>query len=261
MSPDIEPEQLDVERVALSPEILVGAAWNPNEMTEDEFVLLKEQITEVGFIKTPIVAKVEGIDGHTFYEIVAGHHRVQAAIDLGLNKIPVDVLQGDKWQEEDLRKLQNVRMNVLHGSMNPEKMVTLYNEMATKYGEKATKMLGYATDAGIQKLIKQVSGDIKKSMSAELSEQFEDQAKEARTVGDLDKIIQRFMSEGGDTAKYGFVVFTWGGKEHVYVAMSDKTREAMKRIVRASRSKKVDINEVIEEAISDAARGLEFYDD
>lgn len=258
MNPDIAPDSLDVERITIDPKDLVGAAWNPNEMTDEEFSLLKKQISEVGFIKTPIVAAVEDDDGKTFYEIVGGHHRVAAAVEIGLSKIPVDVLQGEKWQEADLRKLQNVRMNVLHGSMNPEKMVALYNEMAEKYGEQATSMLGYASDAGIKKLIKQVSSDIKKSMSPELSEQFEEQAKEARTVGDLDKIIQRFMSEGGDTAKYSFLVFTWGGKEHIYVAMSDKTREAMKRIVRASRSKKIDINEIIEEAIMDAARGLEF---
>ena len=32
-------------------------------MTQEEFALLKEQIAEVGFIKTPIVAEVEGADG------------------------------------------------------------------------------------------------------------------------------------------------------------------------------------------------------
>jgi len=260
MRHDIAPEQLDVEREIMDPNDLVGADWNPNEMTEAEFTLLKENISEVGFIDPPTVAQVERSDGSTYYEIVSGHHRAAAAKDLGLSRIPVDVLQGDKWQEVDVRKFQNVRANVIHGKMNPEKMVTLYNEMSAKYGEGAVRMFGYTSDDGLKKLIKQVSGDIKKSMSPELADQFEHQAKEARTVGDLDKIIQKFMSEGGDTAKYGFVVFTWGGKEHIYVAMSDKTRESMKRIVRASRSKKIDINEVIEEAIVDAARGLEFYD-
>ena len=154
MKPDISPERLDVERITISPKKLVGAEWNPNEMTADEFALLKKQISEVGFIKTPIVAEVVDDDGKSFYEIVAGHHRVAAAKELGIKKIPVDVLQGEKWQEKDLRKLQNVRMNVLHGNMNPEKMVSLYNEMVEKYGNEATQMLGYATDAGIKKLIR-----------------------------------------------------------------------------------------------------------
>ena len=105
-------------------------------------------------------------------------------------------------------------------------------------------------------MIKQVSADIKKSMSPELADKFEEQAKTAKTANDLDKIIQRMMSENGDTAPYSFLVFTWGGKEHIYVAMSEKTREAMKRIVKASRSNKIDINEIIEDAITDAAHGL-----
>jgi len=249
---------LDIERIEVDPADLVGAEWNPNEMGENEFNLLKEQIREVGFIDPPTVVEVENQKGNRFYRIIGGHHRVAAAKEVGLPKIPVDLLKGDRWKDEDLQKLQTVRMNVLHGKMNPEKMVALYNEMATKYGPAVTKMLGYTSDQGIKKMIKAVSAELAKGLPPDLSAQFQEQAKEAKTVDDLEKIIQKLMQESGDSAKYGFVVFAWGGKEHIYVAMSDKTREAMKRIVRATRSKKVDINELIEEAVVDAARNLEF---
>jgi DNA repair exonuclease SbcCD nuclease subunit len=249
---------LDVVRIEIDPNELVGATWNPNEMEKDEFDLLKEQIVEVGFIDPPTVAEVEGSDGAFFYRIIGGHNRVEAAKELKLSLIPVDVLQGERWKDEDLQKLQTVRLNVLHGKTNPEKMVALYNEMATKYGAAVTKMLGYTTDHGLKKMIKQVQGDLSKTLSPDLAKQFAEQAKEAKTLGDLEKIIQKLMAESGESAKYGFVVFSWGGKEHIYVAMSDKTREALKRIVRAARTKKVDINEIIEEAITDASRNLEF---
>jgi hypothetical protein len=248
---------LDIVRIEVDPGILVGAEWNPNEMEQAEFNLLKEQIAEVGFIDPPTVAEVEDAQGKSFYRIIGGHNRVAAANDLGLKRIPVDVLQGERWKDEDLQKLQTVRLNVLHGRTNPEKMVALYNEMATKYGADVTKMLGYTTDHGLKKMIKQVAGDLSKTLDPSLAKQFQEQAKEAKTVGDLEKIIQRLMADGGETAKHGFVVFSWGGKEHIYIAMSDKTRESLKRIVRASRDKKIDINEIIEEAIVDAARGLE----
>lgn len=248
---------LDIERAVLDPNELVGAEWNPNEMEKAEFNLLKEQIEEVGFIDPPTVVLVENAKGKTFYRILGGHNRVQAAKELGLKQIPVDVLQGDKWKDEDLQKFQTVRLNVLHGKSNPEKMVALYNEMAGKYGEKATRMLGWATDTAIKKMVQSLQKDLAKTLPPDLQEQFQEKAKEAKTIGDLEKIIQNLVAEAGETAKYGFVVFSWGGKEHVYVAMSDKTREAMKRITRASRSKKVDINELIEEAVVDAARNLE----
>jgi hypothetical protein len=256
MSAALNEVTLDIEREILDPNILVGAEWNPNEMPKAEFDLLKEQISEVGFIDPPTVVQVLDAKGKAFYRILGGHNRVQAAKELGLKQIPVDVLQGDKWKDEDLQKFQTVRLNVLHGKSNPEKMVALYREMVGKYGEKATQMLGWATDTGIKKMIKAVQKDLAKSLPPDLQEQFQEQAKEAKTVGDLEKIIQKLVAEAGETAKFGFVVFSWGGKEHIYVAMSDKTREAMKRIVRASRSKKVDINELIEEAVVDAARNL-----
>jgi hypothetical protein len=248
---------LDISRMELDPNVLIGAEWNPNEMAVEDFNLLKEQISEIGFIDPPTVVEVEDSDGKQFYRIIGGHHRVAAAKELNLRKIPVDVLQGDRWKDEDLQKLQTVRLNVLHGKINPEKMVTLYNEMAGKYGDSVTRMLGYASDAGLKKMIKQVQGDLAKTLEPELAKQFQEQAKEAKTIGDLEKIIQRLMADSGGTAKHGFVVFSWGGKEHIYVAMSDKTREGMKRIIRASRDKKVDINEIIEEAIVDASRGLD----
>jgi hypothetical protein len=246
----------DILRFEVDPNLLIGSDWNPNEMSTEEFSLLKEQISEVGFIDPPTVVLVEDGEGKQFYRIVGGHHRVAAAKELKIRQIPVDVLQGDRWKDEDVLKLQSVRLNVLHGKMNPEKMISLYNEMAGKYGDSVTKMLGYASDVGLKKMIKQVQGDLAKTLEPELARQFQEQAKEAKTVGDLEKIIQKLMSDSGGTAKYGFVVFSWGGKEHIYVSMSDKTREAMKRIVRESRDNKIDVNEIIEEAIVDAARGL-----
>jgi len=256
MSAAVAEVKLDIERIEVDPNDLVGAEWNPNEMEQAEFTLLKEQIVEVGFIDPPTVAEVEDAKGKRFYRIIGGHNRVAAAKELGLKLIPCDVLQGDRWKDEDLQKLQTVRLNVLHGKTNPEKMVQLYNEMATKYGASVTKMLGYTSDHGLKKMIKSVQKDLAKTLSPELADQFKEQAKEARTVSDLEKILQRIMSESGETAKYGFLVFSWGGKEHIYITMSDKTREAMKRIVRASRDKKVDVNEIIEEAVIDAARNL-----
>jgi len=254
------PEQddgLDIARVVLSPKELVGADWNPNEMTKEEFGLLCETIEEVGFIDPPTVAEVEDNKGNTFYEIVGGHSRAAAAIEVGLKSIPVDVLVGDKWQEADLRKFQNMRLNVIHGKINPEKFVSLYNDMAEKYGQdRVGRMMGYVKEDGIRKMIKEVAKGIRETLPPEMSEQFQEQAKEARTVGDIERIIQALFQEHGDSVKYNFMIFTWGGKEHIYIAMSKKTREAMKKIMKVSKTAEVDINDLIGEAIEGVAKGL-----
>jgi len=247
---------MDVARAELDPGELIGADWNPNEMTEAEFSLLKEQITQVGFIDPPTVAAVEAKDGRTYYEIVGGHNRAAAAKALGLKKIPVDVLQGDKWQEEDLRKLQAVRLNVLHGRMNPEKMVSLYNEMVKKYGHEATRMLGYTNEDGIKKMVKQVSDGLRGTMGAEKAADFESRAKTAKTSGDIGRIVSEIMSEHGETVDYNFMIFSWGGKDHVYVAMGPRLKQAMDIIMNACRQNVVDINDLLTDAVEDAAARL-----
>jgi len=249
---------LDIERVVVDPRDLIGADWNPNEMTEEEFEALCEAIRKSGFIDPPTVAEVKGEGGKKVYEIVGGHHRAAAAIAVGLDKIPADLLlDKKKWADEDLRKFQTVRLNVLHGKMNPEKFVGLYNEMVEKYGKDAVaKEMGYVKEDGIRKMIKQVAKGMQTTMNPEMSRQFQEQAKEARTVGDIERIIQQLMQEHGDSIKQNFVVFAWGGKEHVYIAMSRRTRDALKKVLRAARSNKVDVNDYIADAIEAAAEKL-----
>lgn len=255
--PKKKVEKMDIVRIEVSPDDLRTNKWNPNEMGEKEFELLKEQIAEVGFIDPPTVVEVEGDDGKTYYRLIGGEHRVAAAKELGLKKIPVDVLQNDRWKDEDLQKFQTVRLNILHGKMKPEKFVTLYNQMAEKYGaDKVSRMMGYTKEDGVRRMVAQVAKGLQNSMSPEMAEQFQEQAKEARTVGDIERIITNLFQEHGDSIKYNFMVFAWGGKEHIYVAMSKRTRDAMKKIMKASRTQSVDINELIAEAIEGVAKNL-----
>lgn len=241
-------------RAILPLDKLVPVDWNPNEMPKKEYELLVETIKESGFID-PITV-VPRPDGETF-AINGGAHRWKACQEAGLKEVPVDILIDDRWQDEDLQKFQNVRSNVLHGKMNPEKFLALYNEMVNKYGKEAvTRKMGYADDAGIKKIVKSIAREMKASLPPEMAKQFEEQAKEARTINDLERIIQHLFQEHGDSLKYNFMILSWGGKEHVYVAMSKKVWQAMKKIMSASRTGEVDINELIGEALESVAAGL-----
>lgn len=254
--PDTVREDLYVDQ-------LVPMEWNANEMDPKEYELLKENITEAGFIDPPAVVPLERdpkiTDPREFkYGIIGGEHRWRAAKDLGMEKIPCDIVQGEKWKDEDFRKFQNVRLNAIHGKMNPDKFLKLFNEMADKYGkEKVSKLMGYTSDAPIKKIIKNVARELKSSLPPEMARQFEEQAKEARTVGDLERIIQHLFQEHGDSVKFNFMVFAWGGKEHVYVAMSKRVHQAMKKIMAKSRLGSIDINELLGEAIEKVAESLD----
>lgn len=267
MSTDVADEQqdqvaeddgTDTCRIVLSPDDLLESDYNPNEMKPEMFEKLKQAIDESGFVD-PIIA-VPHEDGK-HYVVVGGHHRLRVAKELGIKKVPVDVPKSEKWRDLDHQKLQNLRLNIIHGEMNPEKMARLYTEMADKYGkDKVAGMMGYTSDAPLKKVIKQIAKDMKSTLPPEMAKQFEEQAKEARTVNDLERIIQHLFQEYGDSIKYNFMVFAWGGKEHTYIATSKKVHDALKKIMQKSKNSAIDINDLIGDAIVEAANSLDAFD-
>jgi len=220
-------------------------AFNPNEMNSEEFEMLLNEITEVGFIAPLQVVPL--VDGS--YRIIGGAHRWQAAKTLGMERVPCVVLSDEKWQEPDLQKFVTVRLNALHGRLNPEKMVALHREMAAKYGEKAMRrMFAFADKAGWQKMIKQVQKGMKAAgMPKEAQDKLQNATKEAKSVSDLGRVLNHLFNQYGDTLEYSFMVFDFGGKEHVYIAMSKRTKKVVNRVLEVCRSWGRDVNEVIAE--------------
>lgn len=243
-----------IERMILDVEELVPNPDNPNEMNNKEFNLLCDSIKELGFIDPPQAAKLD----NGKYLIIGGEHRWKAAKHLGIQKIPVDVLQGDKWESQDLIDFVTVRMNTLHGKMNPEKFLKVYNRVVTKYGkQEVAKYMGYTSEDGIKKIIGVMAKTMKESLPPEMAEEFEKEAKKAKTVADLNNIIQKLFDQYGDTIKYNFMIFSWGGKEHIFVAMNKEVHQAMKKIIKKAKKEELDINEMLGDAIIDIAKELE----
>jgi hypothetical protein len=224
---------------------LEPSSWNPNELKGEDFDRLVQEIEEVGFIDFPQVVPI--VDGS--YRIIGGQHRWMAAKALSMDKVPCLVLSDKRWQEADLQKFATVRLNMLRGQQNPEKMVALYREMGKKYGDKALRrMFAYTDHDAWKKLVKQVKKGIKQAgLPQNIQKKFGEQADGAANASDLGTILNHLMNEYGDTLDFSFMVFAFGGKEHLYVAMSKKTKKVMDRIVEVCKSWEVDMNEVIAE--------------
>ena len=230
-------------------------SWNPNSMDQDDYNRLVREIEDVGFIVPIHVVPIEG----DRYRIIGGEHRVAAALDLKLETIPAMILEGPRWEDEDLQKLVTVRLNMLRGKINPEKMAVLYRDMAKKYGEDALRDLFAFTDQhGWDKLISGIKQGLSKAgLPKEKQKQFSERAKEAKTLKDLERILNELWSSYGDTVNLSFMIFTYGNREHIYVSMTKDTRAALKRISKYCKGHAKDINEVLGPAMVALADVLE----
>lgn len=234
---------------------LIPTIGNPNEMSADEMERLISEIKDVGFIDPLQVVPLK--DG--MYIIVGGEHRWEAAKAIGMLKVPCSVLDGDRWQEEDVRQLVMVRLNSLHGKMNPEKMAVIYRKMAERYGEKALqKLFAYTDKQAWAKVVNSVRKGLKAAgLPKNKVKKFDEDVKEAKTVDDLGHVLNHLLNRYGETMDHSFMVFAFGGREHIYIAMGKRTQKAMDKVMEYCRSWSVDINEILAEVTEEWAKAAE----
>lgn len=74
-----------MKTLEVDPRSLVPNPWNSNKVGEDNMQKLKKSIQDLGFASAVVVR--ENSEGQ--YEILGGQHRTEAAIELGLDTVPV----------------------------------------------------------------------------------------------------------------------------------------------------------------------------
>lgn len=248
--------KLDLKYVPI--DLIHPNSWNAQTQDEITFQRLVDEIRDVGFVDPLEVVPMS--DGT--YRIIGGEHRWQAAKVIGMDELPCAVIADKKWQDEDLQKFATVRLNVIKGKLDPEKFAKLYGEMAEKYGAEALQQLmGYVDTKGFQKLVGDVKRGMKKSLPKELQDEFDEKAKEAKTVEDLSNIIQHLFAKHGDTVSLSYMIVTYGKQEHVYIQANSKTKKALDKVLAYCKHANEDINDfmapIIEEAGKQALKQLE----
>lgn len=194
--------------------------WNVNEMDDETFNRLAEEIQSVGFID-PI--QVVPMDNGT-YMIIGGEHRWRVSKVLGYEVVPCVILDSQMWTEDDLKKFVSVRLNALHGKVNPEKFMNLYVDLAKRHDESALQaLLGYTDEDAWKGLTKGVRKGLEDAgLSKEALKKFDEASAELMTVDDLSGILNRLFTDHGNDLKYNFMVMSFGGKDHLYVQFDNK---------------------------------------
>jgi len=200
---------------------IVPNVWNVNKMDDIEFARLVQEIRELGFI-TPIdVVPIEGPEEK--YRIIGGQHRWEASKVLGYTEIDCTVVTDEKWKDEDLQKLVSVRLNIIHGKIDPEKFAVLYDEMEKKYGsESLMDLMGFTDKFAWDKLTSSIRDSLESSgMTKKQIEKFDESMKEIKTVDGLSSVLNKIFNEHGDTLRFNFVSFSFGSKEGIFVMCED----------------------------------------
>lgn len=256
-APKAKPKRaIDFQYIPI--DLIIANIWNPNEQDELTFNLLQDEIAEVGLID-PI--EVVPMDDGT-YLILGGEHRWRAAKALGYEEVPCVLLTDAKWQNGDLQRFVTVRLNVIHGKLNPEKFMSLYQDLSKKYGDESMqRLLGYADSKQFQKMLGWVKRGLKEGLPKDMADQVDSAIKDVKNVADLGNIIQEMFQKYGETLSQSFMVFSYGKESHVYISLDAKGRRAIGRVMECCKLLNQDINSffvpVLDEATKKASIEIE----
>jgi hypothetical protein len=228
-----EEARVEYERVLLIPlGRLRKNSANPNEQDERTFNATVASIQEEGWLQPMCsVVPLGEIDpsdpiGWAEFEIVGGHHRYDAAGVLGLEEGPCWLLDPAKF-DQDRRDWSMMKMNVIAGKVNPEKFARLYESLVERYdAEQMQALMGFTSEDAFRKVYKQV----KDSLPEELRDALESVKDEIRTIDDLSLVLNRLFRDHGETLPSNMMVFSWAGKDVLWVRADDALWKLVKEI-------------------------------
>jgi hypothetical protein len=237
----LEVMDIPLDRLIPSPE-------NPNEQDDTTFDELVEALRKDGCDEPIIVVpqKVDGRDTGKYY-IASGEHRYKGAKFLGWKTIPGIVKPG--WSDDE-RKIALVRRNMLRGALNPEKFTKLYGELAKKYDKELLKrLMGFTKTDAFEKVYKAIESSVTPKQRKQLAE-----AKETiKSVDDLSSVLNTIFKEHGSELDFGFMVFSFGGKNHHYFKTDAELDKLLKKLEATLQSQGMDATEFFKGAL----RGLD----
>jgi hypothetical protein len=220
---------------------------NPNEMSEAEFNMLADNIETVGLVDPLFVRELP--NGR--YRLIGGNHRCEVLKVLGFDEAECTI-NNDPEFDEDQEKFQVLRMNVIRGKLSPEKFMKMYQSMSQKYADEVlAESFGFANEDDFRKLI----GQVKSSLPQEMQSDFQQAAKEIKTIDDLSKLLNHLFTTYGDTLPYGYMLLDFGGKDSIWLRMSNETKKAVLEVGKLCVTEKRSMDAILGGVVQMVAQG------
>lgn len=216
---------------------------NPQVQTDEEFQNLVESIKRNGFLQEIVVAEGSKF-GDKPYEVLSGSHRLRAAIVAGLDELPAKNL-GNVDEDERVKLLFHLNVR---GKLDKQLLTKIVSNL----------MNGKMTEAEIQEYLLLPQSElaaiikaVRKSLPKEMRKSFDMAKVEIKTIDDISRILNRMFNEHGDELDKGYMWFSWGGKDHFYVQMSDGLMKQLKEMEAIVKDSEQDMNELLGKIIED----------
>ena len=172
-------------------DIIVGNRMR--SLNRDKVAELKEAIRQVGCIKTPLSVRPADSDGK--HQLITGWHRLQAAIELGSQLVPVRIETGSETDALLWEISENLHRAELSG-LERDEHINRWRELTLeKVGETPPPGGQQPDDKGYRKTARELGVD-KKAV------------REAEKIAALDPEVKAVAKETGETSHAALVEAT-----------------------------------------------------
>jgi hypothetical protein len=229
----------DVKVIMIPAELIHPNEWNPNELSDQMFQRLVDDVQKLGFLQPILVTPL----GDGSFRIVDGEHRFEVAKLVDMAEVPCVVVEGEFAQDEVAQKFQTMRMNMIRGNVDKRKLQALVSDLATNMPlEDVADSMAYDDIDGLRALIE----DARKDLPPAMRKEFDKAKEEIKTVDDLSLVLNRLFTKYGSTLPYHYMILDFGGKEHMWVRLKDRAAYKMvKKAAELCKGKKVSFSSAV----------------
>lgn len=244
-----KPERTKLEVLDIPVEDLMPDEDNPNEMDEATFDQLIEEIREQGFDEPIIVRPHPTVKGK--YQIGSGHHRTKAAMVLGMLTVPAIIKH---WTDRE-QKVALVKRNALRGDLNKGKLVKLYKELSKgKDGVQVQRELGFTN----QKKFEAMYDEAMKTLTPKQKKKLAEAKEKIKSMDDLSSVLNRIFKESGSELDEGYLVFSFGGKNHHYFQIDQETENTLQSIIANCKSHDMSYTDAMKQLVIEGQRVIDY---
>lgn len=232
-----------IEVVYLPIEDLLPDEDNPNQMDEATFDALIEEIQDQGFDEPVHVRPHPTLNNK--WQIGSGHHRTKAAMVIGMTEVPAVIKD---WTDRE-QKVALAKRNALRGSLDKTKMVALYRELVEGHDPvQVQRELGFTDTKAFEKMYETAAASLPEKQRKKLAE-----AKETiKSVDDLSSVLNRIFKEAGSELDKGYLVFSFGGKNHHYFQIGVDTEKKLQAILKHCEEEGVVYTDFVQSIVAEA---------